>query len=417
MEKYIINGGNKVSGEVSIYGAKNAVLPILAATVIGGNKSTLFNVPNLRDVRIMENILISLGCNVQRIGNTMVVDSSSLSEIVVPEDLVREMRSSIILMGAILARSGEVIVSYPGGCEIGPRPIDLHIKALRSMGVEIEESHGLLHCKSKGLKGCDIQLDYPSVGATENIILAGVRAEGITLIRNAAREPEIIDLQNYLNKAGAKVSGAGTSIIRIEGVKTFKDLSHSIIPDRIVAGTFMTIAAITGGDIIINDIVVEHIQSIIAKLKETGAAIYTNGNSVKVLGPKRVNSIEMIQTLPYPGFPTDMQAQIMSLLSIGNGTSIISETVFENRFKHAEELSRMGANIKTFGKVAVINGVKELTGAKTTAKDLRGGAALVLAGLVANGTTEVKDIYHIERGYEDFHLRLRDLGADIIKIE
>lgn len=306
MEKYIINGGNKVSGEVSIYGAKNAVLPILAATVIGGNKSTLFNVPNLRDVRIMENILISLGCNVQRIGNTMVVDSSSLSEIVVPEDLVREMRSSIILMGAILARSGEVIVSYPGGCEIGPRPIDLHIKALRSMGVEIEESHGLLHCKSKGLKGCDIQLDYPSVGATENIILAGVRAEGITLIRNAAREPEIIDLQNYLNKAGAKVSGAGTSIIRIEGVKTLKDLSHSIIPDRIVAGTFMTIAAITGGDIIINDIVVEHIQSIIAKLKETGAAIYTNGNSVKVLGPKRVNSIEMIQTLPYPGFPTDM---------------------------------------------------------------------------------------------------------------
>ncbi len=417
MEKYIINGGNKVSGEVSIYGAKNAVLPILAATVIGGNKSTLFNVPNLRDVRIMENILISLGCNVQRIGNTMVVDSSSLSEIVVPEDLVREMRSSIILMGAILARSGEVIVSYPGGCEIGPRPIDLHIKALRSMGVEIEESHGLLHCKSKGLKGCDIQLDYPSVGATENIILAGVRAEGITLIRNAAREPEIIDLQNYLNKAGAKVSGAGTSIIRIEGVKTLKDLSHSIIPDRIVAGTFMTIAAITGGDIIINDIVVEHIQSIIAKLKETGAAIYTKGNSVKVLGPKRVNSIEMIQTLPYPGFPTDMQAQIMSLLSIGNGTSIISETVFENRFKHAEELSRMGANIKTFGKVAVINGVKELTGAKTTAKDLRGGAALVLAGLVANGTTEVKDIYHIERGYEDFHLRLRDLGADIIKIE
>lgn len=416
MEKYIINGGNKVSGEVSIYGAKNAVLPILAATVIGGNKSTLFNVPNLRDVRIMENILISLGCNVQRIGNTMVVDSSSLSEIVVPEDLVREMRSSIILMGAILARSGEVIVSYPGGCEIGPRPIDLHIKALRSMGVEIEESHGLLHCKSKGLKGCDIQLDYPSVGATENIILAGVRAEGITLIRNAAREPEIIDLQNYLNKAGAKVSGAGTSIIRIEGVKTLKDLSHSIIPDRIVAGTFMTIAAITGGDIIINDVVVEHIQSIIAKLKETGAAIYTNGNSVKVLGPKRVNSIEMIQTLPYPGFPTDMQAQIMSLLSIGNGTSIISETVFENRFKHAEELSRMGANIKTFGKVAVINGVKELTGAKTTAKDLRGGAALVLAGLVANGTTEVKDIYHIERGYEDFHLRLRDLGADIIKI-
>lgn len=305
--------------------------------------------------------------------------------------------------------------SHPGGCEIGPRPIDLHLKALRNMGAEIEESHGLLHCKTKGLKGCDIQLDYPSVGATENIILAGVTAEGTTLIRNAAREPEIIDLQNYLNKAGAKVSGAGTSIITVQGVKKLKDVTHSIIPDRIVAGTFMTIAAITGGDIIINNIVVEHIQSIIAKLKEAGATIYSNSNSIKVSGPRRVNSIEMIQTLPYPGFPTDMQAQIMSLLAVGNGTSIISETVFENRFKHAEELSRMGANIKTFGKVAVVNGVKELTGAKTSAKDLRGGAALVLAGLVAKGTTEVKNIYHIERGYEDFHLKLRDLGADIIK--
>lgn len=415
MEKYIINGGNKLSGQVSIYGAKNAVLPILAATVIGGNKSTLLNVPNLRDVNIMEDILLSLGCNVQRMGNTMVVDSSTLSEVVVPEDLVREMRSSIILMGALLARGGEAVLSYPGGCEIGPRPIDLHLKALRSMGAEIEESHGLLHCKSKGLKGCDIQLDYPSVGATENIILAGVTAEGTTVIRNAAREPEIIDLQSYLNKAGAKVSGAGTSIITIEGIKKLKNLSHSIIPDRIVAGTFMTAAVITGGDVIINNIVVEHIQSIIAKFKEAGATIYSNSSSIKVSGPKKVNAIEMLQTLPYPGFPTDMQAQVMSLLSIASGTSIISETVFENRFKHAEELSRMGANIKTFGKVAVINGVRELTGAKTSAKDLRGGASLVLAGLVAKGTTEIKNIYHIERGYEDFHLRLRDLGADIVK--
>lgn len=417
MEKYIINGGKKLVGEVSISGAKNAVLPILAATVIGKNKSTLLNVPNLRDVNIMEQILRTMGCRVERNGSTMTIDSRHLDQTVAPEELVREMRSSIILMGAMLSREGEITISYPGGCEIGPRPIDLHLKALRKMGAEIEESYGYLHCKTTGLKGSDIQLDYPSVGATENIILAAVKAKGTTIIRNAAREPEIIDLQNYLNKAGAKVSGAGTSVVAVEGIENLKDVTHSIVPDRIVAGTFMTIGAITGGDLIINNIVVEHIQSIIAKLKEAGSNIYTSSNSIKVSGPKKINSIEMIQTLPYPGFPTDMQAQIMSILALANGTSIISETVFENRFKHAEELSRMGANIKTFGKVAVINGVRELTGAKTTAKDLRGGAALVMAGLAAKGTTEVKDIYHIERGYEDFHLILKSLGADITKTD
>ena len=417
MEKYIINGGKKLTGEVWITGAKNAVLPILAATVIGKNKSTLLNVPNLRDVNIMESILKELGCKVTREGSSMEIDSSTLHTTCVPEDLVREMRSSIILMGALLAREGELEISYPGGCEIGPRPIDLHLKALKKMGAEIEESHGYLYCKTNGLTGCEIQLDYPSVGATENIILAAVTAKGTTVIRNAAREPEIIDLQNYLNKAGAKISGAGTSIIAIEGIKELENVTHSIVPDRIVAGTFLTIGAITGGDLIINNIVVEHIQSIIAKLKEAGASIYTNSNSIKVSGPRRISSIEMVQTLPYPGFPTDMQAQFMSLLSIANGTSIISETVFENRFKHAEELSRMGANIKTFGKVAVINGIKELTGAKTKAKDLRGGAALVMAGLAAKGTTEVSDIFHIERGYEDFHLILKSLGADIKKTD
>lgn len=416
MEKYIINGGNKLSGEVSISGAKNAVLPILAATVIGGNKSTILNIPDLRDVEIMEGILLALGCTVERADKVMVVDSKPLNQIKVPEELVREMRSSIILMGAMLARCGEVIISYPGGCEIGPRPIDLHLKALRDMGAVIEEAHGYLHCKTDGLKGTDIQLDYPSVGATQNIILAAITAEGKTTIRNSAREPEIVDLQNYLNKSGANVSGAGTSIITIVGVSKLKNVTHSIIPDRIVAGTYMTAAAITGGDIIINDIVVEHIQGIIPKLREAGALIYTNSNSVKVIGQNKLNSIEMLQTLPFPGFPTDMQAQMMTLLSIANGTSIISETIFENRFKHAEELIRMGANIKTFGKIAVIKGVKELTGAKTTAKDLRGGAALILAGLVSKGITEVNSIYHIERGYEDIHLTLQSLGADIIKV-
>lgn len=415
MEKYIINGGNKLSGEVSITGAKNAVLPILAATVIGGNKSTILNIPNLRDVEIMEGILLALGCTVERADKVMVIDSKPLNQIKVPEELVKEMRSSIILMGAMLARCGEVIISYPGGCEIGPRPIDLHLKALRDMGAVIEESHGYLHCKTDGLKGTDIQLDYPSVGATQNIILAAVTAEGKTIIRNSAREPEIVDLQNYLNKSGANVSGAGTSIITIEGVTKLKNVTHSIIPDRIVAGTYMTAAAITGGDIIINDIVVEHIQGIIAKLREAGSLIYTNGSSLKIIGQNKINSIEMLQTLPFPGFPTDMQAQMMTLLSIANGTSIISETIFENRFKHAEELIRMGANIKTFGKIAVIKGVKELTGAKTTAKDLRGGAALILAGLVSKGITEVDNIFHIERGYEDIHLTLQSLGADIIR--
>lgn len=417
MEKFIVNGGNRLNGEVNISGAKNAILPILAATVIDGNESTIFNVPNLRDVEIMEKILLSLGCNVKHVGNIMWVDSSTLNKIEIPEELVREMRSSIILMGAMLSRTGETRISYPGGCEIGPRPIDMHLKALRELGAEIDESHGYIYCKTNGLIGTEIQLDYPSVGATENIILAAVKAKGTTVIRNAAREPEIIDLQNYLNNAGAKIKGSGNSVIIIEGVEKLKNVNHNTMPDRIVAGTFMVASAITKGEIIIKNVVVDHLQSINAKLKEAGCSIYTDEKSLKIIGPKKIYPIEMTQTLPYPGFPTDMQAQLMALLSIASGTSIITETVFENRFKHAEELIRMGANIKTFGKVAVIKGVKELTGAKTTAKDLRGGACLVLAGLAAGGQTEIENIYHIKRGYEDFHIRLREIGADIKLIE
>lgn len=417
MEKFIVNGGNRLNGEVNISGAKNAILPILAATVIDGNESTIFNVPNLRDVEIMEKILLSLGCSVKHVGNIMWVDSSTLNKIEIPEELVREMRSSIILMGAMLSRTGETKISYPGGCEIGPRPIDMHLKALRELGAEIDESHGYIYCKTNGLIGTEIQLDYPSVGATENIILAAVKAKGTTVIRNAAREPEIIDLQNYLNNAGAKIKGSGNSVIIIEGVEKLKNVNHNTMPDRIVAGTFMVASAITKGEIIIKNVVVDHLQSINAKLKEAGCSIYTDEKSLKIIGPKKIYPIEMTQTLPYPGFPTDMQAQLMALLSIASGTSIITETVFENRFKHAEELIRMGANIKTFGKVAVIKGVKELTGAKTTAKDLRGGACLVLAGLAAGGQTEIENIYHIKRGYEDFHIRLREIGADIKLIE
>lgn len=413
MEKYIINGGHKLSGEVSVQGAKNSVLPILAASVISGKESILSNIPRLRDVDMMIKILVSLGAKVFYEGNNVSIDSSTIDKVALPEDLVREMRSSIIIMGAMLARFGEIKVAFPGGCEIGPRPIDLHLKGLRQMGAIIEESHGFLECRTTGLKGCEIQLDYPSVGATENIMLAAVTAQGITTIRNAAREPEIIDLQNYLNGAGAKINGAGTSIVQIEGVDGLRSCEHRIIPDRIVAGTYMTAAAITKGEILLKDIVTDHILSIIAKLKEAGAIVYANGNSLKIIGPHKPYAIEMLQTLPYPGFPTDMQAQIMSLLTVANGTSIVNETIFENRFKHAEELTRMGANIKSFGKVAVIKGVRELTGAKVSAKDLRGGAALVLAGLIAQGSTEIDNIYHINRGYDDMMGILRSLGADI----
>jgi len=416
MEKIVIEGGNKLTGEVVVSGAKNAVLPILAATVIGANESTIFNVPKLKDVEVMEKILISLGVNIKRIDNMMWIDSKPLNNIKIPEELVREMRSSIILMGAMLARTGEVVASFPGGCEIGPRPIDMHLKGLRELGAEIEESHGFIYAKAKELKGCEIQLDYPSVGATENIMLAATRAKGTTVIRNAAREPEIVDLQNYLNKAGAKVSGAGTSVVIIEGVNEFNDVSHNTMPDRIVAGTYMIASAITGGEIVVKNIVIDHLQAIIAKLKEAGCIIYNDNSSLKIIGPRKINSIEMIQTLPYPGFPTDMQAQMMALLTIANGTSIISETVFENRFKHAEELIRMGANIKIFGRVAVVKGVKELTGAKVSAKDLRGGASLILAGLAARGVTVVDNVFHVERGYENFHLELERLGANIKKI-
>ncbi|MTI66579.1 MAG: UDP-N-acetylglucosamine 1-carboxyvinyltransferase [Firmicutes bacterium] len=416
MAKYIIEGGQKLVGEVTVNGAKNSVLPILAATVLNNDTSTIFNVPNIRDFKIMIKILESVGCKIEAMDNFLTVDSKTLDKIRIPEELVREMRSSIILMGAMLSRCGQVEISYPGGCEIGPRPIDLHLKALKSLGADIKESHGFIYCKADKLHGAEIQLDYPSVGATENIMLASVKAKGTTIIRNAAKEPEILDLQDYLNKAGCKIYGAGTSVIRIDGVDKLNSVEHTIIPDRIVAGTYMAASAITSGELVIRNIEVEHLQSIIAKLREAGCLIYNNCTTLKIIGPKNLEAVESIQTLPYPGFPTDMQAQMMALLTIANGTSVLSETVFENRFKHVSELIRMGANIKTVGKVCVIKGGDGLLGAKVTAKDLRGGASLVLAGLAAKGTTIVDDIYHIQRGYENFANNLRTLGADIRKI-
>ncbi|HZK57155.1 MAG TPA: UDP-N-acetylglucosamine 1-carboxyvinyltransferase [Clostridia bacterium] len=416
MSKLIINGGNRIQGEIRIGGAKNSVLPILAATVLNGSINVIHDIPKLLDVRIMEKILVSLGCSVKRENRTVVVDSRQMTNHEIPEELVREMRSSIVFLGAMLSRCGRVVASYPGGCEIGLRPIDLHLKSLREMGAKIEEEHGFLICKAKQLKGCDIQLDFPSVGATENIILSAVFAKGITVIRNAAREPEIIDLGRFLNAAGAKVSGMGTATVRIEGVEKLHDVEHSIIPDRIVAGTYLAAAAITKGEIVLKNAIQEHLQSILSKFKECGCTIQIYNHGLKLIAPRKIEAVGSVKTLPYPGYPTDMQAQMMALMSLSNGTTVFTENIFENRYKHANELMRMGANIKIDGRTAVVTGVEKLSSATVIAQDLRGGAALVLAGLAAEeGQTIIENTRHIDRGYEDIHDVLNGLGADIVR--
>lgn len=416
MGKLIIDGGNRIGGEVRVGGAKNSVLPILAATVLNGGINVVHDIPKLLDVDIMEKILTALGCSVKRENGTIVVDSKDLTEHEIPEELVRQMRSSIIFLGAMLSRFGKVKVSYPGGCEIGPRPIDLHLKSLREMGAKIEEKHGFLNCEATKLRGCDIQLDFPSVGATENIMLAGVFAEGTTIIRNAAREPEIIDLENFLNAMGARVSGAGTATIRVEGVEKLYDVEHNIIPDRIVASTYLVATAITKGEIVLKNVIHEHLQSILYKLRESGCIIQTYNHSLKLIAPKKIKAVESIRTLPYPGYPTDMQAQMMTLMTLSDGITIITENIFENRYKHANELVRMGANIKVDGRIAVVKGVPKLSGATVMAHDLRGGAALILAGLAAEGSTIIDNIKHIERGYENIDEILSLLGAKIRKM-
>lgn len=417
MAKYLINGGRKLGGKLKISGAKNAVLPILAASVINGKENVIKGYPNLRDVNTMIKILRSIGCKVTKESDAIIVNSENISSFEISEDLVREMRSSIFLMGPMLSRCGKIKVSYPGGCEIGPRPIDLHLKGLREMGVKISEAHGFLECEVDTLKGSEIHLDYPSVGATENIMLAAVLAEGTTIIRNAAKEPEIIDLQNFLNAMGANIYGAGTSVIQIDGVGNLSSVEHTIMPDRIVAGTILVAAAITNSEITIENVVSDHLVSVLAKLKEVGCMLLEDNNKIRIIAPEILKSVDIIRTLPYPGFPTDMQAQFVSLLSIAKGTSIVTETVFENRFKHTEELIRMGAKIKVDGRVAVIKGVEKLTGATVSAKDLRGGAALVLSGLCGEGSTIVENIKHIERGYDNLDQMLRSLGADIRRID
>ena len=412
MASIIIKGGNKLNGEVKISGSKNASLPIIAASILSGKKTTLFNVPDIHDTQVTLKILRYLGCKVYKNHDRIEINSKYIDKMEVPESLMREMRSTVILAGALLGRFREVTFSYPGGCDIGARPIDLHLKSFKKLGINIAEEYGFIRCSCDKIVGVDIDLDFPSVGATENIILASVFAQGKTSITNAAREPEIVDLVNILNKMGARISGEGTNVIEIEGVTKLHEVKYRVMPDRIEAGTFLCAGAMAGGKIKITNARTEQLIPIISKLEEAGCQIEKDNTSVTLQAPKRLKAIE-IKTMPYPGFPTDMQSIFGSMLSFAKGTSIITENIFENRFKYLQELKRMGAKSKQEGNVAIITGVKMLTGAKVKSTDLRGGAAMVLAGLKAKGITEVTNIEYILRGYEGLETKLRKLGADI----
>ncbi|MBO5734295.1 MAG: UDP-N-acetylglucosamine 1-carboxyvinyltransferase [Clostridia bacterium] len=413
MSKIVVNGGKPLSGVVKIHGAKNAVLPILAATVMTGGVHTIQNCPALSDVSTTVEILQELGARVEREGDTLIVDTGGEMQSFIPERLMRKLRSSIIFMGAILARKKEAKISAPGGCELGPRPIDLHIKALRELGAQIEEEHGYLICRAQNLKGTDIHLDIPSVGATENIMLAACAAKGTTVISNAAREPEIEDLANYLNSMGARISGAGTSTIVIEGGSPLSAAEYRVMPDRIVAATYLCAAAATGGSITVTDVCTEHLSAVLAVLSDCGCKIKKEKNKVSLVAPQIIKSPGSIKTMPYPGFPTDAQSLFLAMLAKSDGTTLITETIFESRFKAAGELLRMGAKISVDSRVAVVKGSKKLSGACVTAQDLRGGAALVVAALAAEGRTEINSPEFIYRGYEKLEENLKTLGADI----
>lgn len=417
MDKIIINGGKRLNGKIKVSAAKNSVLPIIAASLSCSEECVLEDIPLLEDVYVICNVLESMGAtiNIDPIKRKIKIKADNINTCDPPYDLVRKMRASFLVMGPMLARFGKIKLSLPGGCNIGTRPIDLHLKGFSALGADISIGHGYVDAVCKKLKGAKIYLDFPSVGATENIMMAAVLADGETIIENVAEEPEVVDLSNYLNSMGAQIYGAGTDTIRIQGVKELKGTSHQVIPDRIEAGTYMVAAAMTGGDVVIENVILEHVRSIIAKLMEAGISVIEGQNRVRIIGKERPRAVD-IKTLPYPGFPTDMQAQFMSMMSLSKGTSIITETVFENRFMHVTELKRMGANIKIEGRSAVVEGCERLTGAKVKATDLRAGAALVLAGLAAEGTTEVYEVQHLDRGYWDIVGKLSNVGADIVRI-
>lgn len=411
MEKFIVRGEVQLNGTIRVSGAKNAILPIMAATLLSSGVSIIHDVPYLRDIKVMQDILALFGAKITREHNTLLIDTSNIRDAEIPEHLMREMRASVFLMGPLLGRFHKVKLCYPGGCAIGPRPIDLHIKALEKIGASVKENFGFIEAQAACLTGGEINFDYPSVGATENAMMAAVLASGSTIIRNAAREPEICDLQIFLNKMGAKIMGAGTDIIRVDGIKKLMPAEHVVMSDRIQAGTFLVAAAITRGDVVVENVVSEHLFSVTDKLRDIGVKITTGNNYIRVKGGD-LRGVD-IKTLPYPGFPTDLQAPMLSLVTNAKGTSIITETIFENRFKHVDELIRMGAKIKVEGRTAIIRGIPRLTGAIVAAHDLRAGGALVLAALAAEGVSEIENVYHIDRGYEALEEKLRSLGANI----
>lgn len=415
MDRIIVEKSPALKGTVRTSGAKNAALPIIAASLLSSECCTLEDVPRLNDVKIISDVLEILGAKVEKIGkDELSVNASRLVNYEAPYELMTKMRASFLVMGPLLARLGKAKISMPGGCAIGTRPIDLHLKGFKAMGAEIEIGSGYVEARVDRLRGADIYLDFPSVGATENIMMAAALAKGETIIENAAMEPEIVDLSNFINKMGGKVKGAGTNTIKIEGVLSLGGARHQIIPDRIEAGTFMVAAALTQGDVTVENVLTNHIKPVIAKLHEAGVEVIEGDDFVRVIGGKELKAVD-IKTLPYPGFPTDMQSQFMTLMTAAKGTSVMVETVFENRFMHVDELLRMGANIRIDGRSAILEGGTELMGAPVRATDLRGGASLILAGLVAEGKTEIKDIYHIDRGYTDIEDKFRSLGAIIYR--
>lgn len=416
LDKLIIKGGNKLKGEVRVSGSKNAALPIFVSTILAPGINEISNVPFLRDINTTIKVLESLGASVEGNGNIVKIDSSGINSYEATYDLVKTMRASVLVLGPLLAKFGKARVSLPGGCAIGARPINLHLKGLQALGAEITLEHGYVEAKAKQLKGGRINFDISTVGGTEHMMMAAATAKGETVLENAAREPEIVDLGNILNRMGARIEGAGTDTIRIQGVSELSPTSYEVMPDRIEAGTFMIAAAITGGDIKISGMKLEHLDALVFKLQDAGAEITSRDNMVIVKAPKKIKSVN-IKTRPYPGFPTDMQAQFMALMCLADGASVISENIFENRFMHVSELLRFGADITVEGNTATVKGVKKLSGAPVMATDLRASASLILAGLAADNVTEVSRIYHLDRGYESIEKKLAGLGADIQRVK
>lgn len=416
MKQYIIKGGTPLSGEVTIGGAKNAALGIIVAAIMADEPVTIDNLPDVDDVRVLLDAIESIGAIVERIdSHTVRINGACINDVSIDEDAIRKIRGSYYLVGALLGKYKKALVALPGGCQIGSRPIDQHIKGFEQLGAKVSIHHGKIDAQAENLVGTHIYLDCPSVGATINIMMAACMAEGKTIIENPAKEPHIVDVANFLNSMGANIRGAGTDVIRIVGVEKLHKTEYSIIPDQIEAGTFMFAVAATGGDVLVKNVIPKHLEATTAKLVEAGCKVEEFDDAVRIISNGKLHHTQ-VTTLPYPGFPTDMQPQMAVLLGIAEGTSTVTESIFENRFKYVDELTRMGANIKVESNIAIINGVNQYTGAHVNAPDLRAGAALVIAGLVADGITVIDDIYYIERGYEEFERKLRGIGAQIEKV-